>query len=92
ASQLARQHPGLLPVVYLSAIFEKKRNLYHFEKVLLRFFSKVSMSTPDKYPELFKRLDTELFSETSEEAMTNTLDYLNFKRWIEKKVGVIFRH
>ena len=42
------------------------------------------MATPDKYPELFKRLDTELFSETSEEAMTNALDYLNFKKWIEK--------
>ena len=71
---------------------KKKRNLYPFEKVLLRFFSKVSMSTPDKYPELFKRLDTELFSETSEEAMTNALDYLNFKKWIEKKVGVILGH
>ncbi len=50
------------------------------------------MATPDKYLELFKRLDTELFSETSEEAMTNALDYLNFKRWIEKnlKGGLLF--
>ena len=63
---------------------KKKRNLYPFEKVLLRFFSKVSMSTADKYPKLFERLDAELFSETSKEVMENALDYLNFNKWIEK--------
>ncbi len=71
---------------------KKKRQLYHYEKVLLRFFSKLSMATPDKYRDLFKRLEAEIFSETSPEVMENTLDYLNFKRWIEKKVGVILSH
>lgn len=64
----------------------KKRDLCDFEKVLLRFFSKITMATKDKYHELFIRLSKELFAQTSEHEMHDACDYLDFKEWIATKL------
>ena len=65
---------------------KKKRNLYQFEKALLRFFSKASLAYPEDYPQLFQKLNAELFIDTDEKMIKSALDYLDFKRWVDGKV------
>jgi len=65
---------------------KKKRELQDFEIILLRFFSKISMAHAYEYKNLFGQLHAELFSEGHEKLDANTLDYLDFKSWIEGKM------
>ncbi|MFQ5630207.1 MAG: hypothetical protein ACE5I1_15670, partial [bacterium] len=61
---------------------KKKRELQPFEKVLLRFFSKISLARQEAYPELFRKLKVDLFRDTGAKVKKNALDYLNFEAWI----------
>ncbi|MEO1054576.1 MAG: hypothetical protein AAFX87_28350 [Bacteroidota bacterium] len=63
----------------------KKRQLHHYEQVLLKFFSKLSTSPKSQYHDLFKQLQIDLFSKTTEDQKRSALDYLNFEKWINKK-------
>ena len=66
---------------------KKKRKLYDFERVLLNFFSKVSISLPEKYETLFIKLKEELFRNTEESLRESALDYLDFESWINEKIS-----
>ena len=63
-----------------------KRELFDFEKVLLKFFSKLSMVHEEKYPFLFQKLNTDLFLKTPEKQKMDILDYLNFETWISRRL------
>ena len=65
---------------------KKKRELHNFEKVLLKFFSKISLSLPEKHNELFMKLRNDLFAKTDEKMKANVLDYLDFERWFYTKI------
>lgn len=64
---------------------KKKRDLKDFEKILLKFFSKLSTTHSEKHKELFADLNKELFLNTGAVQKANVLDYLNFDKWIEAK-------
>ena len=68
-------------------LLKRKRELHDFEKVLLRFFSKISLAHEEKYPDLFQQLKQTLFANTEQHVAANALDYLDFNRWIEEKLG-----
>lgn len=65
----------------------KKRELHDFERILLRFFSKASMSPTRAHPALLHRLHAELFPADGPKMDRNALDYLDMKGWIERKLG-----
>lgn len=62
---------------------KKRRKLEKFEKILLRFFSKVCMAFPYQYPAMFRQLYADLFDGEEEILTSNHLDYLDFRAWIE---------
>ncbi|MEM6526078.1 MAG: hypothetical protein AAGF85_16615 [Bacteroidota bacterium] len=68
--------------------FLKKRRgaLFPFEKELLKFFSKLSMSPAHRYPSLFERLSASLFRHHTDDQRSNILDYLDFESWLEKRL------
>lgn len=66
--------------------FKKRRNLFHFEKVLLNFFSKISMARQEKHKTLFKKLKENLFIKTEEKKKLTVLDYIDFEEWINNKL------
>lgn len=57
-----------------------------FEKVLLRFFSKICTQPPDNYKELFIKLQEELFADNSPEERSQHLDYLDFETWMAENI------
>ncbi len=61
---------------------KKKRELHNFEKVLLKYFSKVSMCNPEKHNTLLANLEKDLFAKTDEKVKSIVLDYLDFEVWI----------
>jgi len=65
----------------------KKRELFEYEKILLTFFSQLSVSPDNRYPLLFKALYTTLFESDSNLVPANVLDYLNLKHWINYKLS-----
>lgn len=66
---------------------KKKRELFPFERALLKFFVKASMAFPAEVPALLQQLETEIFADTDEEIIRSPLDYLDFKSWLEEKKG-----
>lgn len=64
----------------------KNRTLLNFEKVLLKFFSKISMANKNEYNNLFTELKTNLFANTEENRKNDILDYIDFESWIDKKL------
>ncbi len=70
--------------------FLKKRRgtLFAFEKELLKFFSKLSVSTTHKYTVLFQKLSSSLFRNHTEKERANILDYLDFHAWINEKLAL----
>lgn len=66
--------------------FRKRRNLLNFEKVLLKFFSKISMANKSEYDILFNELKTNLFAKTEKHKRNDILDYIDFESWIDKKL------
>jgi len=62
---------------------KKRRQLETFEKILLKFFSKVCMAFPYEYSVLFRQLYVDLFDGEEEILTSNHLDYLDFRTWIE---------
>ncbi|MEM7107697.1 MAG: hypothetical protein AAF519_05675 [Bacteroidota bacterium] len=66
--------------------FLKKRRgaPFSFEKELLKFFSKLSLSPRHKYPSLFEKLSVTLFRHHTEDQRSNILDYLDFESWLAK--------
>jgi hypothetical protein len=65
---------------------KKKRDLKDFEKMLLKFFSRLSTQHPEKHKELFECLNKELFLKTTPSQKESILDYLNFEKWISEKL------
>ena len=64
----------------------KKRTLLNFEKVLLNFFSKISLSRNEKHEMLFQKLKENLFSKTEANKKIDVLDYIDFEEWIRNKI------
>ncbi len=62
----------------------KRGKVQSFEKVLLNFFSKISMKPASAHKSLFRSLQNKLFAE-SPLLDDNQLDYLDFKIWIQSK-------
>ena len=75
----------MLPFSSIAGIAKKKRKLHDWGKVLLRFFSKTSLSLPEKHPELLKQLKENLLANTYKKVKMNVLDYLDFVEWIKEK-------
>ncbi len=65
---------------------KKKRTLLDFEKVLLRFFSKVCTVPVGEHDKLFTKLQQELFLNTTASEKHSALDYLDFESWISGKL------
>jgi len=66
---------------------KKKRNLQPFENALLKFFAKISMSSPGEHKKLMRKLHSDLFIGMEEAAIQNVLDYFDFRGWLDRKVG-----
>ena len=64
---------------------KKKRTLYPYELILLKFFSKASTTPEEEYKYLLAQLKTDLFKPENSQNMDNALDYLDFKGWLESK-------
>lgn len=60
----------------------KQQNIQPFERVLLRFFAKISTAARGDYSIHFKQLATTLFHPDKTLVDANILDYLDFQRWI----------
>lgn len=65
---------------------KKKRTLLDYEKVLLKFFAKISTSLRENHKLLLLKLNNELFSSTDERKKNDILDYLDFDSWISEKL------
>lgn len=65
---------------------KKKRELFHFEKVLLKYFAKLSMAPESKEKEILKKLKDELFAHTDSSKKKEALDYFNFIAWIDSHI------
>ena len=61
----------------------KQQNIEPFERVLLRFFAKISMVARGDYSLHFEQLKTTLFEKSKPLVDANILDYLDFKQWID---------
>ena len=68
---------------------KRKRTLLHFEKVLLKFFTKISMARKDEHNKLFRDLHNNLFSKTDDKKKTDILDYIDFNFWITSKQNIL---
>ncbi|MCP4971109.1 MAG: hypothetical protein GY932_10995 [Arcobacter sp.] len=66
---------------------KKKRNLYDFEKVLLSFFSKISLARKEEHKKLFVDLRKKIFAKTDERRKDDVLDYIDFEGWIQSKIN-----
>jgi hypothetical protein len=66
---------------------KKRADIHDFERVLLRFFSKISNAPKGDYPLHFKQLEAQLFAEPQPLVDANILDYLDFKAWIVKHLS-----
>lgn len=66
----------------------KRRQPQKFEKVLLRFFSKISTRPQSQWSEQFSWLRENLFLKTSDGDKANILDYLNYNKWIDDNLKV----
>jgi hypothetical protein len=64
----------------------KKRSLLNFEKVLLRFFSKISMARKEERKSLFLKLENDLFEKIDDKMKLDILDYIDFESWITHKL------
>lgn len=62
---------------------KKRRKLEVFEKILLRFFSKICMALSYEHPAMFRQLYADLFDSEEEILTRDHLDYLDFRAWIE---------
>lgn len=60
----------------------KQQNIAPFERVLLRFFAKISLAARGDYPLHFEQLQKTLLDESKPLVDTNILDYLDFREWI----------
>jgi len=60
----------------------KQQSIQPFERVLLRFFAKISTVPKGDYSIHFKQLQKHLFKETMPLVDANILDYLDFQDWI----------
>ena len=68
---------------------KRKRTLLHFEKVLLKFFTKISMARKDEHNKLFTDLGNNLFSKTEDKKKNDILDYIDFNFWITNKQNIL---
>ncbi|MCI0694140.1 hypothetical protein L0337_19295 [candidate division KSB1 bacterium] len=66
---------------------KKKRSLQSFERVLLRYFSRLSTTLPEKHRALLEKMQAELFAETAEKDKANVLDFLDFEAWLQRKLN-----
>lgn len=66
---------------------KKMRDVEEFERVLLRFFSKLSIAPKYEYNEMFRALYMQLFPDNDCAMIPNDiLDYIDYKTWIEDKI------
>ena len=65
---------------------KKVKKVYPFEKVLLRFFSKICNAPKGEFKPLFKKLEKDLFKGSEKLVDDNILDFLDFKTWIEERL------
>lgn len=60
-----------------------------YEKVLLKFFSKMGQAFPHQYKGLYTELYRQLFPAGAEPLIPpGALDYIDYKTWIEKKLTI----
>jgi hypothetical protein len=66
---------------------KRRGSLFDFEKVLLKFFAKLSVAPIANYKRHFKDLSTTLFVGHSDDQKASILDYIDFQGWIEGNIG-----
>lgn len=64
---------------------KKKSGIRIFEKSLLQFFAKASISLAEEYPDLLTKTYNDLFVKNPTD-LSDPLDYLDFKSWLEQKL------
>lgn len=66
----------------------KLGDIADYQKVLLRFFSKIGQAYPYEYKELYQELYEQLFPENGESPLSQSaMDFIDYKTWIEGKIG-----
>jgi hypothetical protein len=65
---------------------KRRGSLFDFEKVLLKFFARLSVAPIANYKRHFKDLSTTLFVGHSDDQKASILDYIDFQGWIVGKV------
>lgn len=63
----------------------KQKSIEPFERVLLKFFSKISNAPKGEFKGMFRKLSQELFDGEQPLVTENDLDYLDFRGWIGKR-------
>jgi len=62
-------------------------NIDRYQKILLRFFSKIGKAYPYQYKELYQELYYQLFPENETSPLSQTaIDFIDYKIWIEEKI------
>jgi len=62
-------------------------NIDRYQKILLRFFSKIWKAYPYQYKELYQELYYQLFPENETSPLSQTaIDFIDYKIWIEEKI------
>ena len=62
---------------------KKQRNVAAHESVLLKFFSSIAQTPVMEYKQKFKALKETLYPTASESIVPGSLDYLDYKSWID---------
>ncbi len=63
----------------------KQKTIEPFEKVLLKFFSKISNTAKGDFRSMFRKLSSDLFYGEEPLITENVLDYLDFRGWVEER-------
>lgn len=65
----------------------KLGDIAEYQKILLRFFSKIGKAYPYEYKELYLELYNQLFPENEESPLSQSaIDFIDYKTWIEEKL------
>lgn len=65
----------------------KLGDIAEYQKILLRFFSKIGQAYPYEYKELYQELYKQLFPENGESPLSQSaIDFIDYKTWIGEKI------
>lgn len=65
---------------------KKQEQIHDYERLLLRFFSRIARAPLLEYRKLYQQLKNDLFPGNGDSMITaEVLDYIDFRKWLEEK-------